>query len=128
MDTIHRVLGFVVVGALFGVFLIGLGLRIAGRDEAPPWFWVVEHYVENVLLVQVVVGVVLFAVLGRRVVGGPLIWFHYLYGSIFPAIAIIGGRINGLRRETREYVGITWGALIAWGLTFRALLTGLGIG
>ena len=127
MAVVHRVLGFGVVGALALVFLVGVGLRLARREEAPNWFWVLEHYVENLLVLQVVVGVVLFAI-GRRVEGGDLVWFHYLYGSLFPAIAIIAGRVSGLRRETHEYMGVAWGALIAWGLTARALTMGLGIG
>jgi hypothetical protein len=127
LDTFHRWLGIAIVAALGLIGLFGLVLRIAGRDEAPRLFWGLQHYTENVLVVQVVTGLILLF-MGRRVVGGPLVWLHYLYGSLFPLIAIVGGRIAGLRREDREYVGIAWGAFFAFGLTTRALMTGLGIG
>lgn len=128
MAWFHRILGFGVVFGLLAVFLYGIGLRIAKKDEAPNSFWVLQHYVENLLIVQVVVGLVLFLFLGRRVAGGDLIFLHYFYGSLFPAIAIISGRISGLRREEREYLGPTWGAMFAAGLATRALMTGLGWG
>lgn len=127
MSTFHRYLGIAIVLAFVAIALFGVVLRVARREEAPKAFWALQHYTENVLVVQVVLGVILFLT-GRRVVGGPLVWLHYLYGSLFPLIAIVGGRIAGLRREEREYVGLAWGAFFAFGLTSRALMTGLGWG
>jgi hypothetical protein len=129
VGTVHRYLGIAIVLAFVLVGLFGLGLRLAGRDAAPRSFWWLEQRLEEVLVVQVVAGVILL-LMGRRVVGGPLVWLHYLYGSLFPLIAVVGGRIAGLRRKDageREYVGIAWGAFFAFGLTTRALMTGLGI-
>lgn len=124
---LHRWIGEAIVAALVVIVLWGLVLRVLSREEAPRLFWGLQHYTENVLVLQVVLGLVLLLT-GRRVVGGPLIWLHYLYGSLFPLIAIVGGRIAALRRDEREYVGLTWGAFFAFGLTLRALMTGLGIG
>jgi hypothetical protein len=45
---------------------------------------------------------------------------------VFPLVAIVGGRIAGLRRETREYIGLAWGSFFALGLTLRALQTACG--
>jgi hypothetical protein len=84
-----------------------------------------EHWTENLLAIQVVGGLILL-VLGRRVVGSPLIWLHYLYGSVFPLFAVIGGRLASLRRERHDYLGLAWGAFFALGLTLRALQTGCG--
>lgn len=125
MALIHRVLGAAIVLALLVILLWGTALRLAGHDEAPTAFWGLQHYTENVLVIQVVLGVVLL-LLGRRVVGGSVVWLHYLYGSLFPLMAVIGGRIAGMRRPEREYVGLVWGAFVAWGLTMRALMTGCG--
>lgn len=127
MNTVHRYLGIAIVAAFVVIGTWGLVLRLLRRDEAPRSFWGFQHYTENVLVVQVVAGVILL-VMGRRVAGGPLVWLHYLYGSLFPLIAIVGGRIAGLRREEHDYVGLAWGAFFAAGLTTRALMTGLGIG
>ncbi len=128
MTTIHRLVGFSIFGGLLVLMLSGAFLRLRKTAEAPKWFRAVQYYVENVLVLQTVLGLILFLVLGRRVAGGDLVFLHYFYGSLFPLIAIISGRIAGLRRDAYEYVGWTWGAFFAWGLTTRALMTGLGIG
>jgi hypothetical protein len=125
VTPVHRILGAVIV-VLFAVLLLaGLVLRLIGRRDTPAPIWAVQHWTENLLVVQSVLGLVLLLV-GRRVVGDSLVWFHYLYGSLFPLIAVVGGRLAGLRREEREYVGLAWGAFFAFGLTLRALQTGCG--
>jgi hypothetical protein len=125
VSTFHRYLGALIVVLLLAITLWGLGLRLLRRDETPVALRAVQHWTENLLAVQVVVGLVLLF-MGRRVVGGSLVWFHYLYGSLFPLIAIVGGRIAALRRERREYVGLAWGALVAFALTLRAVQTACG--
>ena len=125
MTLFHRYLGSLVV-ALFVVLMIAAAwLRLRRRDETPTGIWVVQHWTENLLVVQTVTGLILL-LMGRRVVGAPLVWLHYLYGSLFPLVAIIAGRISALRRETREYVGLAWGAFFAFALTLRALQTACG--
>jgi hypothetical protein len=123
VTAFHRYLGFALVAAFLLLAIAGLGLRLAGRDEAPKLYWGVQHYTENLLVLQTVVGLV-FLLLGRRVVGDDLVFLHYFYGSLFPLIAIVAGRIAGLRRERHDYVGIAWGAFFAFGLSLRALMTG----
>ncbi len=125
MTGFHRYLGAAIVGMFVVLFVWGVVLRVLRRDEASAGIWSLQHWTENLLVVQTVTGLVLL-LLGRRVVSAhdPAVWLHYLYGSLFPLIAIIGGRIAGLRREHREYMGITWGAFFAFGLTLRALQTG----
>jgi hypothetical protein len=125
VTIIHRVLGTVIV-LLFAVLAIsGLVLRLTGRRETPTAIWAVQHWTENLLVVQTVLGLGLL-LFGRRVVGGELPWFHYLYGSLFPLIAVVAGRLIGLRRGEREYLGLALGAFIAFGLTLRAVQTGCG--
>lgn len=125
MSVFHRYLGAAIVVLFVLLFLWGIGLRLLRRDESPAGIWAVQHWTENLLVVQTVAGLVLL-LLGRRVqaVHDPVVWLHYFYGSLFPLIAVVGGRIAGLRREHREYLGITWGAFFALGLTLRALQTG----
>ncbi|GGI09089.1 hypothetical protein [Egicoccus halophilus] len=125
MTAFHRYLGTLLV-ALFAVILVwGLTLRLLRREEGPDALYAVQHWTENLLVVQTVVGVVLL-VLGRRVFTQPDAWLHYLYGSLFPLIAVVGGRIAALRRERYAYLGMAWGSLFALGLTLRALQTGCG--
>lgn len=127
MTMVHRILGFAIIAGFVTILLTGLVTRLRGRDEAPTFFWGAQHYAENVLVVQSLLGIV-FLLQGRRLVGDDLVFLHYFYGSLFPLIVVIGGRIAGLRREVRDYVGPTWGSFFALGLTLRALMTGLGIG
>ena len=122
---LHGLLGLSIVVAFLTLAVWGLALRLLRREEAPVAYRAVQHWTENLLALQVVVGVV-FLLIGRRVVGDDLVFLHYLYGSLFPLIAVVGGRIAGLRREEHEYVGWAWGAFFAFGLTTRALMTGCG--
>ncbi len=125
MSTLHGWLGALLVTLFAMLMLWGLALRLLGRDEAPTAYWGVQHWTENLLLLQTVIGVV-FLLIGRRVAGDDLVFLHYFYGSLFPLIAIVGGRIAGMRREDRDYVGLAWGAFFAFGLTLRAFMTGCG--
>lgn len=126
MTTLHRYLGAVLVLLFLALMIWGLALRIIGRTETPTAMWAVQHWTENLLVLQTVFGIVLL-VIGRRVVGAdPLVWLHYLYGSLFPLVGVIGGRLAAIRRETREYVGLAWGAFFAFALTLRAVQTACG--
>ena len=126
MTPFHRVLGIVIVSLFLLIFVWGVALWVLRREETPTALWVVQHWTENVLVVQVVLGLVLL-VTGERVLGSPVAWLHYLYGSLFPLISIVGGRIASLRRERFEYLGIAWGSFFAFGLTLRAVQSACGI-
>lgn len=119
----HRWLAYTVMALLLAIVVIGVVLRVTGREESPPGLRALQHWTENILVLQVVLGGVLLLA-GRRVLG-ELAFLHYLYGSLFPFVAIIGGRIVALRRDRHDYVGLAWGAFFALGLTARAMLTGL---
>ena len=121
--VVHRWIAYAVMAMLLVVLLSSLVLRLRGTPESPPWLRALQHWTENALIVQIVLGAVLL-VGGRRVVG-ELAFLHYFYGSLFPFIAIVGGRIAALRRERHDYVGLGWGAFFALGLASRAMLTGL---
>ncbi len=125
MTSFHRWLGAAIIALFVIIMLWGLVLRMRRRDEAPAGLWALQHWTENLLAVQIVFGIVLL-IMGRRVIGGPLVWFHYLYGSLFPLIAMIGGRLAAMRRERFTYVGLAWGAFIAFALTLRAVQTACG--
>lgn len=119
----HRWLAYGVMTLLLVILVTGVALRVAGREESPAGLRALQHWTENTLILQIVLGGVLF-LSGRRVFG-DLAFLHYFYGSLFPFIAIVGGRIAALRRERHDYVGLAWGAFFALGLTARAMLTGL---
>ena len=126
MTTIHRYLGTIIVLLFLVIMFWGVALRVLGRTETPTPVWAVQHWTENLLVLQTLFGIVLL-VMGRRVVGAdPLVWLHYFYGSLFPLVAVIGGRLAAIRRETRAYVGLAWGSFFAFALTLRAIQTACG--
>lgn len=125
MNALHGWLGLALVVAFAVLTAWGLVLRVTRREQAPAGYWALQHWTENFLLLQTVLGIV-FLLMGRRVAGDDLVFLHYFYGSLFPLIAVVGGRIVSMRRETHDYVGLAWGAFFAFGLTLRALQTGCG--
>ncbi len=125
MTLFHRSLGTIIMLLFLVIMVWGTTLRVLGRTEVPLRLWIVQRWTENLLVLQVVTGLVLL-VIGRRVVGPPGVWLHYLYGSLFPLVAIVGGRLAALRREAREYVGLAWGSFFALALTLRAVQTACG--
>ena len=125
MTTFHRILGTVIVLLFVVIVVWAVGLRLARREGTPTGLRAVQHWTENLLVVQLIGGLALLAI-GRRVVGGPVVWLHYLYGSLFPLIAVVGGRLAAMRRERHDYVGLGWGAFIAFALTLRAVQTACG--
>jgi hypothetical protein len=125
MTLFHRYLGSIIVLLFVVIFVWAMTLWTMRRKETPVLLRAAQHWAENLLLVQTITGVVLLT-LGRRVVGPSDAWLHYLYGSLFPLIALIGGRLAALRREQRGYLGLAWGSFFAFGLTLRAVQTACG--
>ncbi|MDP9022320.1 MAG: hypothetical protein M3N57_06400 [Actinomycetota bacterium] len=125
MVTAHRYLAISIIAAFLVVAVYGGLARLLRRPQVGRPFWGLQYYTETVLLVQVVVGVVLL-VIGHRVPSGSLNWLHYFYGSLFPLIAVVAGRIGAIRREGAgfDYAPVALGAAVAFGLTLRAAMTG----
>jgi hypothetical protein len=127
VTSFHRWLGTLIITLFLVIMVWSLVLLVRRRDETPDALRAVQHWTENLLLIQTVGGIAL-VLIGRRVVGPPDAWLHYFYGSLFPLIAMIGGRLAALRRERRGYIGLAWGAFFAFGLTLRAVQTSCGVG
>ncbi len=136
MSELHRVVGFAVVGVFAFGWLWGLGAWIARRGPGDG-YWVWLTVAQVVAGAQAVVGVVLL-LMGRRMqtpgtLGDVL---HYVYGLLpillflFAHVAARAGnaRIVGIDRPIRPWVPFAWASFICFGLTSRALMTGLGIG
>jgi hypothetical protein len=126
MTLAHRVLGTIIIMAFVVIIVWALTLRVRRVPDTPSGLRLVQHWTENLLLLQTATGVLLL-LLGRRVVGPSDAWLHYLYGSVFPLIALVGGRLAALRREHHPYLGLAWGSFFAFGLTLRAVQTACGV-
>lgn len=138
MPEVHRFVGFAVVGIFAVGWLWGLGAWIARRGPGERyWVWLSVAQVTAGL--QAVLGIVLLLT-GRRVVAGSSVQnaLHYVYGLlplllfVFAHIVARAGNASlvgfDAKKRIASWVPFAWAAFICFGLTTRALMTGLGIG
>ena len=76
------------------------------------------------LLIQLIAGLVVLAT-GKRADS----WLHYLYGVVFPAIVLVVAHVlgRGMANEEDTWKVFAVASFIIFGLTLRALTTGLGL-
>jgi len=118
----HLAIGLFIVAAFGLLSLWGLLTWILKRGPGRAFWWLLAA-VQVALIAQVVAGVVLLLLGGRR----PIL--HYAYGIVFPVFVLVGAHWVG--REVipeRPWAAFAVASFIAFGLTLRALTTGLGIG
>jgi len=123
VSEVHRYVGYVVVGIFSIGWLFGLVLW-ASKRQAGDWFWRWLVAAQVLAIVQALVGVVLL-LLGRR----PTAWLHYVYGFgpiVILAIAHALARDENFR--ARPWMPFALASFICFGLSLRALTTGLGVG
>ncbi|MDP8960131.1 MAG: hypothetical protein M3N32_00630 [Actinomycetota bacterium] len=123
MTAVHCYVGASIVVAFLIIAVYGGVGRLFRRRGLGKPFWGLLYYGETVLVVQIGLGILLFLG-GQR----PTDTLHYVYGSLFPLIALVVGRLYALRREDYDYVPIALAAFVAFGLTTRAFMTGQGNG
>jgi hypothetical protein len=122
MARFHIIEGYVIVAGWGLLFLFGIGLFITKRD-AGRLYWGLLTVLQVLLGVQLVAGLVLLLSGG----GQPLL--HYFYGAVFPALVIGVCHLFTRGLEKPPYhLFFTIGSFFVFGLTARALMTGLGIG
>jgi hypothetical protein len=135
VSGLHRVIGFAVVATFALGWIWGLGAKIARREPGEGyWTWLAAAQV--FAGVQAVLGTILL-IAGRRleaegVLGGTL---HYVYGYL-PLLLFLfahvvaregNARAIGIDRPVQPWVPFAWASFISFGLTLRALMTGLGL-
>jgi heme A synthase len=125
----HTIVGFAVVG-LFSVGWVWGGWALLRRRSPGDRFWTWLTFVQVVAGLQALLGVALL-VLGRR----PSALLHYVYG--FGPLAVLVVAHVVAREAQRERPGTRslqpWAAFalasfVCFGLSLRALMTGLGLG
>jgi hypothetical protein len=123
MPTVHKIIGFAVVGGWGVLFLWGVAVWILHRDPSA-WFWRLLAVLQVLLGIQLVAGIVLLAA-GRRL---PSL-LHLGYGVVFPLIALVIAHTlaRSMEDDVEAHKIFTAAAFVVFGLTLRALTTGLGL-
>ena len=128
MEQIHRYVGYALVAVFTVGWLWGLGAAIVRRGPGERfWAWLVVAQV--VAGVQALIGVVLL-LMGLR----PTDWLHLVYGFgplvIFAIAHVMARELQQAegRPPIAPWVIFSMAGFIAFGLSSRALMTGLGVG
>jgi cytochrome b561 len=121
VNEIHKYVGFFVVGLFAVGWVWGLIAWVAKRDPGER-FWTWVTIVQIVSGIQALIGIVVF-LSGYR----ALTMLHYAYG-LFPILALGVAHVLARRPDFRDrpWIPFAWVAFISFGLTLRALMTGLG--
>jgi hypothetical protein len=123
VSEFHRYVGYLVVGTFSIGWLFGIVLWLS-RRRAGDWFWRWLVAAQVLAVAQALVGIVLL-LMGRHASD----WLHLVYGfGPIPILAI--GHL--LAREepfrSRPWIPFALASFICFGLSLRALMTGLGVG
>lgn len=123
MGALHRYVGFTIVGLAALLPLWGLVALIIKR-EPNRWFWHIVAVLQAAIGLQLIAGIVLL-VMGRRL---PSL-LHFLYGVVFPGIVLLVAHVigRGLAQEEDTWKVFAVAGFIVFGLTLRALTTGLDV-
>ena len=138
MVGVHEVIGYVVVGLFTIGWVWGLGAKLAKRGPGERyWLWLTAAQVT--LGVQALLGILLYAT-GHRVRTGSDLsrLLHYVYGAL-PIVLLVFAHVVAregnagmigfdARKKIEPWVPFAWVSFISFGLTLRALMTGLGTG
>jgi hypothetical protein len=131
LTVIHGyLLGFAIIGSWAIIGFWSLALRFTRYDETPT-FWRAVSVAQLLLALQLIVGLVLFALGGRPGddadnAGGLSLLFHVLYGVVFPLIVLVVA--HGVAREGRynPHGVFALVGLVIFGLTARGWGVGIG--
>ena len=126
MTGIHGyVLGFALIGAWATICGWALALRFLPYEETP-MFWRAVSVAQSLLGLQLLLGLVLFAV-GRTPGpqgGGRTVAFHLAYGLVFPLITLVVGHRVARDGKYNAHSVFAVVGLIIFGLTARAFMVG----
>lgn len=127
MNLIRLLHLFVGYGIPFGFLALALWslVSLMIKKEPPGGYWSLLGVLQVVIGIQFVFGALLFLGGRRPLGGGGPIWLHYVYGAFFPALVLAVAHWRARRVPAAPWLIFGFAALICFGLTFRALQTGL---
>jgi heme A synthase len=127
MTDIHRLIAYA-IPTLFIILALWALVSLIRNRNPHDFFWQLLALLQVVIGIQVIIGGILFFSGARPHSNGPQ-WLHYVYGGLFPAAVLVAAHRVARSERWRQIPWAVFGvaALICFGLTFRALQTGLGI-
>lgn len=129
MKDIHLYVGYSIPSGFLLLALWALVAFVRNRNPGSG-FWNLLAALQVIIGIQFVVGAVLFATGARAAPTESLGFLHYFYGAFFPAGVLV---YTHLKARSERWRQIPWAAFgiasfVNFGLTARALMTGLGGG
>jgi hypothetical protein len=123
MPSIHKFIGFAIVAGWGVLFLWGTAGWVRRREPAA-LFWRLLAVLQVLMGIQLVAGIVLLAT-GHHL---PSL-LHLGYGVVFPVVALVVAHVlaRSLEDDFDAHKIFTVAAFVVFGLTLRALTTGLGL-
>jgi len=121
MSRFHEAVGFVIVTGWFALTVWGAVAWLRKR-EPTMWFWRLLGVLQGVLVLQLVLGLILWT-------ANPLPQFlHPFYGALFPLVVLVVAHVlaRGMDDERERWKVFAVASFFVFGLTLRALITGLG--
>ena len=120
--SVHEAIGFAIVGGWLVLLLWG-AVAFFSKREPNQWFWRLVGVLQGILLLQIALGITLLALGRQRAI------LHYLYGAVFPGIVLGVAHVlaRGLDDERDRWKVFAVASFFVFGLTLRALMTGLGL-
>jgi hypothetical protein len=122
VNAVHLGLGWAVVVGFTLLMLGGLVAWLRKLDDAGRWFWSLLAALQVLVGLQIVGGIVLL------IVGRTQDLLHYLYGGVFPILLLVTAHVVSRTEERPAHLNFAWASFFCFGLTLRALMTGLEIG
>jgi hypothetical protein len=127
MSGVHEIVGFLVVTIFAVGWMWGLGAAIFKRGPGERyWTWLAVAQI--VAGLQALIGLILL-VMGRR----PTTWLHYVYGFgplvillLAHAMAREGQKVKTGAQPIAPWIWFAVASFVCFGLSLRALMTGLG--
>ena len=125
MSELHRYIGYAIPAGFAIIVLWTIVSLIRNRDPGDR-FWGLIAVLQVVIGLQVIVGAILLLTGLRPSPNGP-VWLHYVYGGLFPAAILIAAHRFASKRPGIAWIIFGVASFVNFGLTFRALQTGLGV-
>jgi hypothetical protein len=120
MQQVHETVGFLIVVGWFALTAWGAVAWLRKREPGP-WFWRILGVLQGILVLQLLLGLILWTT-------NPLPQFlHPFYGALFPLIVLVVAHVlaRGMDDERERWKVFAVAAFFVFGLTLRALMTGL---